>query len=285
MVASQGTLVQLGSITKTPILISLFGLAVMAVLFARGVKWAILLGMGAAALAAWITGLINLHGVFSLPPSMAPTFMKLDLSGILSWDSIPIVLLFLFITIFDTVGTLIGVGVQGGFMKDGHLPRVERALVSDSVATTVGACLGTSTVSSFIESATGIAQGARTGLAAIVVGLLFLLSLFFAPLAATVGGEVLFNGAALHPITAPALIMVGALMMGSIRHVRWDDFTDALPAFLIVALIPLTYNMMDGIAAGLAAYPVLKTSVGKWREVPALVWILAVLLALRYVLL
>jgi len=285
VVGSQGTLVQLGSITKTPILISLFGLAVMSVLFARGVKWAILLGMGAAALAAWITGLISLHGVFSLPPSMAPTFMKLDLSGILSWDSIPIVLLFLFITIFDTVGTLIGVGVQGGFMKDGHLPRVERALVSDSVATTVGACLGTSTVSSFIESATGIAQGARTGLAAIVVGLLFLLSLFFAPLAATVGGEVLFNGAALHPITAPALIMVGALMMGSIRHVRWNDFTDALPAFLIVALIPLTFNMMDGIAAGLVAYPLLKTFVGKWREVPALVWILAVLLALRYVLL
>lgn len=285
VVGSNGTLVQLGSITKAPVLVALFGLAVMSVFFARGVKWAILLGMGVSALAAWAAGIINVNGVFSMPPSMSPTFMQLDLTGLLSWNSASIVMVFLFITIFDTVGTLIGVGVQGGFMKEGHLPRVERALVSDSIATTVGACLGTSTVSSFIESATGIAQGARTGLAAVVVGLLFLLSLFFAPLAATVGGEVMLNGSALHPITAPALIMVGALMMGAIRNIRWDDFTDALPAFLIIALIPLTFNMVDGIAAGLIAYPLLKTAVGKGRDVPVFVWILAVLFVLRYALL
>ncbi len=283
VVTNAPTLVKLGPLTAPPVLLALAGFGLTAGLMARKTPGAILIGMLATAGlgAAW--GLIHFAGIFSAPPSLAPTFLKLDLRDLLSWDSLAIVLIFLFMTIFDTLGTLVGVSVQAGLMKDGKLPRAPKALLCDAVATTVGSCLGTSTVSSYIESATGVAAGGRTGLTAVTVGALFLLSLFFAPLVQSVSGAVALSpGVFIHPVTAPALILVGSLMMGAVREIAWEDITEALPAFLTIAAIPFTFNIADGIAAGFISYPLLKACAGRGKEAPPLLWLLAVIFLLRY---
>ncbi|HAM36949.1 MAG TPA: guanine permease [Elusimicrobia bacterium] len=283
VVANAPTLVALGPVTSKPVLLALFGLAVTAGLMARKTRGAILIGMLATSALGAALGLIRLTGVFSAPPSLAPTLFRLDLGGLLTWNNFSIVLIFLFMTLFDTLGTLVGVGVQAGLMKDGKLPRASRALLCDAVATTAGACLGTSTVSSYIESATGVAQGGRTGLTAVTTGLLFLLSLFFSPLVQSIGGSVaLGSGALIHPVTAPALILVGSLMAATARHIDWDDATEGLPAFLTMAVIPFTFNIADGIAAGFISYPLLKFCAGRGKQTPPLLWALAVLFLLRY---
>ena len=190
VVADPATLVKLGPVTAKPVLLALFGLALTAGLLARRMRGAILIGMLATAAAGAALGLVQFTGIFSAPPALTPTFCKLDLHGLLNWNSLSIVIIFLFMTLFDTLGTLVGVSVQAGLLKDGKLPRAPRALLCDAVATTVGACLGTSTVSSYIESAAGVAAGGRTGLTSVAVGALFLLSLFFAPLVRTVGAAM-----------------------------------------------------------------------------------------------
>jgi AGZA family xanthine/uracil permease-like MFS transporter len=281
--ADPATLVKLGPLTAKPVLLALAGFAVTAGLMARKVRGAILIGMLATAGLGVPLGLVHIQGVLSAPPSLSPTLLRLDLGGLLSWHSLSIVLIFLFMTIFDTLGTLVGVSVQAGLMEGGRLPRASRALLCDAVATTAGSCLGTSTVSSYIESATGVAAGGRTGLTAVTVGILFLLSLFFSPLVASVSGAMLLSpGVYIHPVTAPALILVGSLMMGSVRGIAWDDVTEALPAFLTIAVIPFTFNIADGIAAGFIAYPLLKACAGRSREAPPLLWGLALLFLLRY---
>jgi AGZA family xanthine/uracil permease-like MFS transporter len=283
IVANAPTLVKLGPVTSKPVLLALLGFALTAGLMARKVRGAILIGMLATAGLGAAMGLIHIGGVVSAPPSLTPTFLKLDLSGLCSWNSLSIVLIFLFMTLFDTLGTLVGVSVQAGLMVDGKLPRAPRALLCDAVATTVGSCLGTSTVSSYIESATGVAAGGRTGLTSVTVGALFLLSLFFSPLVRWVSGSVdIGPDAAIHPVTAPALILVGSLMMGMVREIAWDDLTEALPAFLTIAAIPFTFNIADGIAAGFIAYPLLKLCAGRGKEAPPLLWVLAVIFVLRY---
>ncbi|MBI5245109.1 MAG: NCS2 family permease [Elusimicrobia bacterium] len=283
VVANPPTLVKLGPVASKPALLALFGFALTAGLMARKVRGSILLGMLATALLGGFLGLVKFAGVFSAPPSLAPTFMKLDLAGLLSRDSASIILIFLFMTLFDTLGTLVGVGMQAGLMPEGKLERAPKALLCDAFATTAGACLGTSTVSSYIESATGVAEGGRTGLTAVAVGALFLLSLFFAPLVQSVGGAVaLDGGGAIHPVTAPALILVGSLMMGMVKEIAWDDFTEATAAFITIAAIPFTFNIADGIAAGFIAYPLLKACAGMGREAPPLLWALAAIFLLRY---
>ena len=173
--------------------------------------------------------------------------------------------------------------MQAGLMVEGKLPRAPKALLCDAISTTAGACLGTSTVSSYIESATGVAQGGRTGLTAVTVGALFLLSLFFSPLVQAVSGAMVLNGGAVvHPVTAPALILVGALMMGMVREIAWGDLTEALPAFLTIVTIPFTFNIADGIAAGFISYPLLKACAGRSRETSPILWALAVIFLLRY---
>ena len=282
--ADPATLVKLGPLTAKPVLLALAGLAVTAGLMARKVPGAILIGMLATAALGVPLGLVRIQGLVSAPPSLSPTLFKLDPGGLLNWDSVSIVLIFLFMTVFDTLGTLVGVSVQAGLLKDGRLPRASRALLCDAVATTAGSCLGTSTVSSYIESATGVAAGGRTGLTAVTVGVLFLLSLFISPLVASVGGAVpLSSGVFLHPVTAPALILVGSFMMGSVRGIAWDDVTEALPAFLTLAVIPFTFNIADGVAAGFIAYPLLKACAGRRQEAPPLLWALALIFVLRYV--
>jgi AGZA family xanthine/uracil permease-like MFS transporter len=182
----------------------------------------------------------------------------------------PYVAIFLFMVFFDTVGTLVGVAEQAGLMRNGVLPRARQAFVSDATATVVGACLGTSTVTSYIESATGVEQGGRTGLTALTVAALFLVALFFSPLIAMLGGY--------PPITSPALVLVGAMMLGNIRHVQWDDPTEVFPAFLVLAGIPFTYSIADGLALGLVAHPMVKVLAGRARETRAASWIIAAML-------
>jgi len=283
VVANPPTLVKLGPVASRPVLLALFGFALTAGLAARKVRGSILIGMLATAALGSGLGLVHYAGVFSAPPALTPTFCKLDLGGLLNWDSLSIVLVFLFMTLFDTLGTLVGVSAQAGLMRDGKLPRAPRALLCDAVATTVGACLGTSTVSSYVESATGVAQGGRTGLTAVTVGALFLLSLFCAPLVRSASGAVALGPHGfIHPVTAPALILVGSLMMGMVRGIAWEDVTEALPAFLTIATIPFTCNIADGIAAGFVSYPLLKACAGRGREAPPLLWLLACLCVLRY---
>jgi AGZA family xanthine/uracil permease-like MFS transporter len=198
------------------------------------------------------------EAIVAAPPSLAPTFLQLDLVHALSPKMLPFVFVFLFMLTFDAIGTLIGVCEQAGFMRDNKLPRAKQAMVSDAVGTVAGAALGTSTVTSFIESASGVEQGGRTGLTGLVVAALFLLALFFSPLITMVGSY--------PPITAPALVVVGAMMMQNVSKIDWPDYTESVPAFLTLVGIPLSYSIADGLALGFISYPILKWGSGRGRE-------------------
>ena len=278
-----GGLPHLGELTSPAVLVALAGLAATTGLIARRVKGAILWGILLATLLAWGTDLIEWQGLVAAPPSLAPTYLQLDLAGLFRVEMVPVIIVFLYMAVFDAIGTLIGIGQQAGFLKDGKLPRATRALMADSSGTVVGSLLGTSTVTAYIESATGVEEGARTGLANMVTGALFFLALFFAPLARMVGGGVPSEaGAILFPMTAPALIVVGSLMARGIVRIDWSDATESLPAFLVVIGIPFTWSIADGIALGFVAYPVLKILSGRAREASWLVYVLGALFALRY---
>jgi len=212
--------------------------------------------------------------LLSAPPSLEPTLLRMDLRGALTIAMAPVVAIFLFMVFFDTVGTLVGVAQQAGLMRDGRLPRARQAFLSDATATVAGACLGTSTVTSYIESATGVEQGGRTGLTALTVAALFLVALFFSPVVAMLGGY--------PPITAPALVLVGAMMLGNVRHVDWSDYTEVVPAFLVLGGIPFTYSIADGLALGLIAYPLVKVLGGRAREARPSAWVIAGLLLLYF---
>jgi AGZA family xanthine/uracil permease-like MFS transporter len=217
-------------------------------------------------------------------PSLAPTFLKLDIAGAFKSGLVPVVFVFLLLDVFDAIGTLIGVGESGGFLKEGRLPRADKAMLADAAGTVGGVLLGTSTVSSYVESVTGIAQGARTGLANVVTAALFLVALFFGPLAQMISGEVVSNGATLRPVIAPALIIVGSMMMKCVKSIAWDDLTEAIPAFLCIVIMPLTLSITEGISFGLLAYVLLKVAAGKGRQVHGLIYGLAGLFILRYIL-
>jgi AGZA family xanthine/uracil permease-like MFS transporter len=277
----------MGNLTKPWVVLTLAGLLITSALMIRKVKGAILWGMLATTVIAIAAGQIRpdlSHGLagalVSAPPSLDPTFLKLDLKGALTLGMIPIITVFLFMLLFDTVGTLIGVAQPAGMLKDGKLPRAERALVSDAVATTVGALLGTSTTSSYIESATGISEGARTGLANMVTGLLFLLALFFSPLVRLVGGGIADGAAVYNPVTAPVLIIVGCLMLSHMAKLNPEDPSESIPAFLTIIGTPLTFNIAYGLALGFISYPLLKLLGGRGKEVSTTVYVIAVILAL-----
>jgi AGZA family xanthine/uracil permease-like MFS transporter len=287
VVKPEGTFfLKLGDLASTPTLLACIGLLLTVTLMARRVNGAILLGLLATAMFAWALGLISWQGLVAPPPSLAPTFLKMDLRGLLDAAMIPVIVIFLFMAVFDAIGTLIGVSERAGFLRDGKLPRATPALVADSSGTVLGSALGTSTVTAFIESATGVEAGARTGLANMVTGALFLLALFFSPLVQMVGGGVpVEGGAILKPITAPALIVVGCLMAGSIRKIDWGNITEAFPAFLVIVSIPFSWSIADGIAFGFISYPALKLLSGRPREASGLVYGLGVLFIARYLLL
>jgi AGZA family xanthine/uracil permease-like MFS transporter len=281
--ASPGTLVTLGRLTSPPVLLALGTLALMAVLMARGVRGAMFIGMLASTTAAVLLGLVRFEGVVSAPPSIAPTFLKLDILGALKPALLDVVFVFFFLALFDSIGTLIALSGRIGLAPDGTLPRARQALLADAIGTVAGAMLGTSTVTAYIESSTGVAAGGRTGLSSVVTAALFLLALFFHPLVKVIGGGYSAGqGIVLYPIVAPALVLVGVMMMDNVRRIRWDDLTEAIPAFLAIIVMPLAVSVTDGIAFGFIAYALLKLATGRWRELDGLGYLFAALFLVRY---
>ena len=281
--AHPSTIVTIGDIVSLPSLLAMFGLIITGVLLVKKIKGAILWGILITALAGMFLGVVRYQGFVSMPPSMAPTFLKMDIMGALNMGFLSVIFIFLFMDMFDTVGTLAGVAEIGGFMKGGKLPRSGKALFSDALGTCVGAACGTPTVTSYIESASGIAAGGRSGLTSVVTGLVFLAALFFSPLIKMIGGGYLTDsGVLLHPVTAPSLIIVGSMMLQSITKIDWKDYTESIPAFLTILIIPFTFSIATGIAFGFISYSALKLFTGRGREVSWLVYLLSILFILRF---
>ncbi|HJQ69511.1 MAG TPA: NCS2 family permease [Blastocatellia bacterium] len=290
------TYVALGNLRSAPAIVAMIGLTVTVILMARKVGGAILIGIFAAAVAGVLMGVVRYPtALVSMPPSIAPIALKLDIAGAITQGLFAIIFVFFFLDLFDTVGSLIGVAKQAGFMKNGQLPRAGRALLADAIGTTGAALAGNTTMVSYVESASGVAAGGRTGLTGLVVAALFLVALFFSPLVSAISGGVTVNEPillygqevarrdfTLYPITSPALIVVGSLMILAVRDIEWDDFTESLPAFLTIVLTPLTFSITDGIAFGFISYALLKLVTNRAREAHWLVYLFAVLFVLRY---
>nr|WP_279320229.1 NCS2 family permease [Rhodothermus marinus] len=274
VIDSPATLVTLGSLTHPTTLLALGTLVLMALLLVRRIPGALLLGILAGTLVAWLTGLAPLPERWvQLPGLPRETLASFDFGTLLHAKLVSVVLAFLFVDFFDTAGTLMGIGRLGGFLNArGELERAREAFSADAVGTTLGALLGTSTVTTYIESATGIEEGGRTGLTAVVVALLFLLSLFLAPLFTAVPAAA----------TAPALILVGVFMMQGLTKLNWRKYDEAIPAFLTITLMPFTYSIANGIAFGLIAYVLLQVLSGRARAVHPILYVLTVLLSLYY---
>ncbi|HPB59033.1 MAG TPA: NCS2 family permease [Candidatus Saccharicenans sp.] len=282
VVATPGVLIGLGHLGSRPVLVALFGLVVAAVLMARRIPGALLWGILSSALLGLALGVVKFHGLFSAPPSLSPTFLKLDISVALKGGLIPIIFVFFFLDVFDTVGTLVGVCGPAGFFKGKKLPRANEAMLADAVGTVTATLLGTSTVSSYVESSTGIAQGARTGLANVFTSIFFLATLFLSPLAEMIGGSYVADGQVLHPVIAPALIIVGFMMTKTLSRIDWEDITEAIPAFLTLVVTPLTVSITDGLAFGFISYSLLKIFKGEGKKVHWLVYLISLLLLARY---
>ena len=282
IVGAPGTLVTLGDLHGRPVLLALGGLALTSILTARKVPGAFLWGILATTAIGLALGVVHYQGLVSVPPSIAPTLFKLDIAGAISPSMVTVVLVFFFLALFDSVGTLVGVGEQAGLMRNGTLPRARQALLADALGTVAGAILGTSTVTAYIESGAGVAAGGRTGLASLVTAALFLLSLFAHPLVRMIGGGVVVGQTTLYPVIAAPLILVGTMMIGGLRHVPWDDATEAVPAFLTIIMMPLSVSITEGVAFGLIAYVTLKVAAGRRSEVHPLLYVFAVLFVARY---
>lgn len=284
IVQNPAGLMKLGDLKEPAVALSIFGIVFTSILLVRKVHGAILVGIVISIIIGIITGLLKYGGVISSPPSIMPTLLQMDLKGIIDWRYLVPAIIFLYMALFDTVGTLIGVTSQAGMMKDGEIPRASKVLLADATATTAGAALGTSTTLAYIESIAGTKVGGRTGLTAVVVAILFLCAIFFYPIVKMVGGGVtLTSGLVIHPTTAPALILVGAMMMWSVKSINWEDMFDAIPAFITIVSIPFTYSIAEGISMGFISYSFLKLLGGKAKEVSILVYLLALLFILRYI--
>ncbi len=284
IVANPATFVTLGNVTSPAVLLCLLGLAVTGALLARNIRGAIFWGMLFTALAGIPLGVVKYAGVISRPPSMAATFMQMDIRAALKPEMLSVIFVFLFMGVFDTVGTLAGVGELGGFTRKGKFPRAGKAMMVDAAGTCVGAVCGTPTLACYVESAAGIACGGRSGLASVVTGLLFLAALFFSPLVKMIGGGYQAGtGAALYPVTAPVLILVGSMMLHSVAKIDWKDYTESIPAFLAMIMMPMSFSIATGIAIGFVAYSALKLLSGRGREVSWLVYFLSALFILRFV--
>ena len=268
------TLVTLGDLSKPQAWLAAAGFLLIAGLGVRKVSGAIIIGVLAVTIAAVALGLEPWHGIAAVPPSLGPTFLKMEVAGIFHLGLVTIVLTLLLVTILDTAGTLIGVARQAGLLDpDGRLPRARRAFLADSGSAALGAVLGTSTTTAYIESAAGVEEGGRTGLAAVAVALLFLLAVFIAPLAHTV------------PLyaTAPALLFVACLMAASLGALSWEDPTDYIPALIIVLMMPLSYSIATGIGIGFIAYVALKALAGRFNEINAAVGVIAACFLLKLI--
>lgn len=278
VVANKSTLVAMGSLTVPTTWLTIFGVFVIAVLMAMRIPGSIFIGLVASTIVGLLTGLIKAPTHFmSLAPSMDPTMgvsIK-NLPAMADPQMWAVVVIFLLVAFFDTAGTLIGLAQQAGIMKNNKMPRIGRALMADSLSMLAGSVMGTTPTAAYVESSAGIAVGGRTGLTALTTGVLFIFSLLFSPLLTVVTTQV----------TAPALIIVGVLMASSMRHIHWDKFEIAVPAFLTIVGMPLTYNISYGIAFGFLTYPILMTAAGRRKDVNLIMWImLAVFIGLMYIL-
>lgn len=288
VVASPGTLVRMGDLRQPVVLATVAGLLLIIVLLSFRVRGAILMGILASTAICLLLGLVHYQGLFSMQLHLAPTLWKFDLAGLFHVSPGRLgaaVFVLFYLALFDTVGTLVGVGHQAGLVRDGKLPRVDRALFADAVGTTAGAALGTSTITCYIESAAGVSDGARTGLASVVTAILLAASLFFSPLASMIGGGVKSGQSVLYPTLAPALIAVGAMMLKPLRELPWDDPTEFLPAFLVLVGIPLTFSIANGIAFGLITFAIAKLATGRARECPPLTYLFAALFVVQFLIL
>lgn len=269
-----GTIVSLGNIVSGSGLLAIIGLLITSVLIAKNVKGALFIGMIITAIIGIPMGITPIpSNIISMPPSIAPTFFKFDFHNIFSLDMVIALFTLLFMDMFDTIGTLVGVATKAKMLdKDGKVPNIKKALFSDAVGTTLGACLGTSTVSTFVESASGVAEGGRTGLTAVSTAFMFFLALFFAPLFAVITPAV----------TASALVLVGLFMIEPIKEIDLHDFTEAIPAFLTIIMMPFAYSISDGIVFGVISYIILKLFSGKRKEISLTTVILGLVFLLKF---
>lgn len=271
------TMIEMGKLADKEVLLAVFGLIFIAVMMARNVKGSMLIGILVTTILGIIMGVVKVPAGFSpiaIPNFSNNAFFALDIAGAIHMGLLTIIFTFTFVELFDTMGTLVGTATKAGLMdKDGKFPGIGKAMLVDATGVSLGAMLGTSTITAFVESAAGVGAGGRTGFSAVVCGILFLLALFFTPVVGLIPDAA----------TAPALIIVGALMMEGVRNIDFSDFTESLPAFLVIVLMPFTYSIANGISAGLVFYPLLKLITGRGREVHWIIYILAVLVVARYV--
>jgi adenine/guanine/hypoxanthine permease len=277
VIAEGGTIVSLGKLTDAAPMLAIIGLLLTGVLLAKGIKGALFIGILVTTIIGIPMGVSyplngTFLGIFSAPPSLAPGLFQFEWANIFSLDMLIVLFTFLFVDIFDTVGTLIGVSSKAKMLdSEGKLPRVKQALLADAIATTAGAVLGTSTVTTYVESASGVAEGGRTGLTALSTGVMFALALIMAPLFGMIPGAA----------TAPALIIVGLFMMSPIKEIELEDYTEAIPAFLTIVMMPFAYSIAEGIVFGMVSYVALKLFSGKGKEVTPLMYVLAVVFILK----
>lgn len=274
VVSSPSTMLSLGHITSGAPLLSLIGTAITLVLLVHKVRGGLLWGILITTLIGIPMGITTFHGVFNLPPSIAPVFCQMDFSHLWSTDMLIVVCTLLFMDLFDTIGTFIGVATKAGMMKDGKLPRAKQAFMSDAIGTTAGAVLGTSTIVTFMESAAGVNEGGRTGLTAFTTAVCLGLALFLSPLFLSIPAAA----------TSAVLIIVGMMMLSSVSRIDFNDYTEALPAFLCMVLMPLAYSIADGIIIGFISYVVLNLLCGKHRKISIPMYVLAVLFCAKFLL-
>ena len=274
IVDNGATLVALGDITSGSALLALIGLVITGFLYAKNFPGAILVGILITMIIGIPMGVTEFKGVMSTPGSIAPIFCKFEFHNIFSLDMLVVVFTFLFIDMFDTVGTLVGVCTKAGMVDEkGNIHRLKQAFMADSIATTVGAMLGTSTTTTYVESAAGVAQGGRSGLTAFAVACCFIVALFFSPLFLSIPAAA----------TAPALIIVGLLMMEPVKNIPWDDFSESIPAFVCIIMMPLSYSISNGILLGMITYVLMNIITGKRSNVTPVMIILAILFILKYI--
>ena len=274
IVNNDETLVHLGNITSGSALLALTGLIITTVLIIKKVKGSLLLGIIITAIIGIPLGITHLNGIVSTPPSIAPVFMKFDFNDVFSFDMIIIVLTFLFVDIFDTLGTLVGVSNKAKILdKNGNVPNIKKAFMADAIGTTFGAILGTSTVTTYVESAAGVSEGGRTGMTAFITAICFAVSLFFAPVFLAIPGAA----------TAPALILVGFFMLTPFKDLDFENFSESIPAFICIVAMPLTYSIAEGISLGILSYVLINLLSGKFEKLNIGICILSVLFILKYI--
>ena len=275
IVSSEATSVTLGSFSEPTAILAIIGLILTSVLVILKVRGGMLIGIIITTLIGIPMGVTNYSGIVSTPPSIAPIFCQFEWAHIFSWDMLAIVFTFLFIDMFDTIGTVVGVSVKSGMVDEkGNVDGINKVLMADAVATVAGAAFGTSTTTTYIESASGVSEGGRTGLTSFTIALCFAIALLFSPLFLAIPGAA----------TGPVLFIVGVMMVTPVKEIDWEDYSEAIPAFVTMLLMPLAYSISDGIMLGLISYVFLNTLTGKVKKVSVMMWILAILFILRYVL-